>query len=207
MPARWLWLCLAATLTATTSACVPESDDACGPAMRYEAALYACVCTDDAVEVAGGCQRCAADEVPAAGVCACPPGEAKNPSGVCATVPGLGDPCDETRPCTDAVYDTCAGPDGATACTRTCTADADCTDTYVCADWEPAPYCRTYTGVGASCTSHADCATYDADFCGQGRCVVNDCTVGIDECPRGQSCCDLSAFGAGTICLPPGACP
>ncbi len=201
---RWLLLLLTA---ATTLGCHVDTEQACGPAMRYDAELFGCVCTDDAIQTEGGCEPCAPDEIPVAGACACPAGEAKDGNNVCVAVPGLGDSCDASRPCTDAVYNLCAGPEGNTTCTRLCAVDEDCTDTYVCADWEPTPSCRTYTGVLASCAVSADCAGYDADTCLQGYCLVTGCTVGVEDCPRGMECCDLSAFALGTACVPPGVCP
>lgn len=181
-----------------------DSDDLCGTAMRYDEAANACVCDDDAIAVTGGCQRCAADEVPTAGVCACPPGESKDGNGHCATVPGLGDTCDAATPCTDAVYGLC-GTQG--TCTRTCATDDDCPQAYTCADWEPAPSCRTFSGVGDTCAGPEDCAGNDAAFCAQDTCAVAGCTLGVDDCPRGSVCCDFSAFGIGTMCSSPELCP
>jgi hypothetical protein len=123
-------------------------------------------------------------------------------------VPGLGDDCDADHACTDAVYDTCAETStGSFTCTRACVTDDDCPAAYTCADWEPEPYCRVFTGVGVACDGPADCAGFDADLCGEGTCAVDGCTVGIDECPRGTECCDLSQYGVGTVCVPLGACP
>jgi hypothetical protein len=127
---------------------------------------------------------------------------------VCAALPGLGDSCDGDHPCIDATYDMCAETSiGAFTCTRGCATDDDCPGAYTCADWEAEPYCREFTGVGTACTTSDDCAGLDADFCIQGYCVIDGCTVGVDECPRGMACCDLSAYGIGTLCIPPESCP
>ncbi|HEX3760708.1 MAG TPA: hypothetical protein VHW23_18465 [Kofleriaceae bacterium] len=177
--------------------------------MTYLEAAGACVCDADAIPVTGGCQRCAADEVVAAGKCACPSGETKNALGVCATVAGLGDACDTaTAPCTDATYSYCATKGSATAgtCTKACTSNADCDAAYTCATWEAQPYCRTFEGLGDSCTSQADC-TGDAQFCDTFQthsCIVAGCSLTADDCPRGQTCCDFSGFGLGNLCA--GAC-
>ena len=130
----------------------------------------------------------------------------KNGGGVCAVVLGFGSPCSDSIECTNPSYDYCAVRDGVGSCTSRCAADTECAATYVCADWEPTPSCRTFTGYGATCVVPADCASYDAAFCGQGHCVVQGCTMGTDDCPRDTACCDFSNYGIGTLCVPAGSC-
>jgi hypothetical protein len=191
------------------SACVYDSSQRCGPAMTYVEAAHACVCDANAVAVVGGCTPCAADEVAAAGKCACPTGQTKNAENQCRIVAGLGDACDtQTQACTSAAYPYCAPGDTGTAgtCTKTCASNADCDPAYTCATWEAQPYCRTFEGAGASCASAADC-TGDANSCDTFQthtCVVADCSVTKNDCPRGTMCCDFSSLGFGTVCA--GAC-
>lgn len=174
--------------------------------MYFADDLGVCVCDNDAVPDGGACTACADDEIVAGAMCACAPGATKNESDVCTTVQGFGSPCTESSGCTNPSYDYCAVRGGAGTCTNQCAADADCPATYVCADWEATPSCRTFTGYGATCTAPADCAGYDATLCTQGHCVVHGCTVGIDDCPRDTKCCDFSSYGLGTLCAPAGAC-
>jgi hypothetical protein len=195
---------------ATLGACI-EDADRCGPNMSYDVAVDTCVCAENAIATAGGCTPCADDEVVFGTTCGCPTGMAKNDSNVCTTVAGLGDACDESTPCGDATYSYCApSTGGATAgtCTKTCTTDDDCGASFTCATWEAQPFCREFSGVGASCSAQGDCAAFDAQACDMVQshsCVVAGCSVDDDNCPRGTTCCDLSAYGAGTICM--GACP
>lgn len=200
-------LSLLIPLTALTAGCVFDADERCGENMNYAADLHSCICAENAISVPGACTACADDEVVENNACACPAGEVKNDVGICATVAGLGDPCDTqtSNSCADATYNYCAatGAGSAGVCTSTCTVDADCGTTYTCADWEPVPYCRPFTGVGRSCTSQADCAGLDAALCDtqlSHSCIVGGCTVEGDECPRSQECCDYTSFGFGFIC-------
>ncbi|MCE9573824.1 MAG: hypothetical protein K8W52_11780 [Deltaproteobacteria bacterium] len=173
--------------------------------MQYVAELAACVCAPNAIAVPGGCQACAEDEVVSDNQCVCPAGEVKNDVGVCARVPGLGDPCDPSgNTCTDAVYNYCAATSATTGtCTNRCTSDTDCGTTGTCADWEAEPYCRTFSGVGKSCTQQSDCAGLDASSCDtvlSHTCIVAGCTVTGNECPRNQICCDYTSYGFGLLC-------
>jgi hypothetical protein len=200
---------LAALTGLVAGACIYDSDHRCGPAMTYVDAIRTCVCNDDAIAVPGGCQVCAADEVPVGGSCACRAGQTKNADNLCVVVAGLGDPCDtQSSPCTDAMYSYCDVRHGGTAgtCANRCASNDECGAAYTCATWEPAPYCRTFDGAGATCASPSDC-TGDAKFCDTfttHSCVVSDCSLTDHDCPRGTLCCDFSGFGLGTLCA--GAC-
>jgi hypothetical protein len=207
---RWsAALLVVALIGPVAGACLYDPGQRCGPAMQYVAAADACVCDRNAVPVAGGCQVCAADEIPSGGKCVCPPGETRTAQGACAKVAGLGDPCDTaSTPCTDATYSFCATKGSGTAgtCTRACTASSDCDAAYTCATWDAHPHCRTFEGLGDSCTSPADC-TGDAQFCDTFQthtCIVAGCSLTTNDCPRGQTCCDFSSFGIGNLCA--GAC-
>jgi hypothetical protein len=135
------------------------------------------------------------------GVCMCDPDTVAD-GGSCRVLPGLGAACDAATACDDS-YPVC----WRSSCTKTCAADTDCPDSYVCADWETTPVCRTFTGFGASCVGPEDCASFDANACLQGHCGVVGCTVGVDDCPRDTKCCDFSALGFGTVCAPAEYCP
>jgi hypothetical protein len=189
--------------------CVYDSSQRCGPAMTFVEATNACVCDSNAIAVVGGCQPCAADEVPAGGTCACAAGQTKSADNVCVTVAGLGDPCDTaTSPCTDAKYSYCAvhGTGTAGICTKACASNTDCDAAYTCATWEAHPSCRTFAGVGASCTATTDCVG-DANFCDTfvtHTCAISGCSLTANDCPRGTLCCDFSGYGLGHLCA--GAC-
>ena len=197
---------VAALVATVLTGCVYTEDEACGPNMRFAAELGVCLCNDDAILEGRGCTACAADEVVVGAVCACAPGEAKGEDGLCGVVQGFGAPCDATTSCTSATYGYCSVRGGIGSCTNRCAVDTDCPASYMCADWEPTPSCRTFTGYGATCAGPADCASYDASFCIQGHCTVHGCTVGTDDCPRDTMCCDFSTYGIGTLCAPAGSC-
>ena len=194
------------TAAALAGGCVYNADERCGPAMSYDAALGACACDSDAVPTGLGCTPCAPDEVVVGGACACPTGTAKNDANVCEVVVGLGDACTGSASCTSAPYDYCApATAGSTAntCTSECASDADCGAAYTCATWEAHPYCRTFTGLGKSCASGADCAGLDAAYCESAQshvCLVSSCSLTASDCPRGTQCCDFSNYGLGTLC-------
>jgi hypothetical protein len=175
--------------------------------MRYDGVIAVCLCADNAVSEPGGCRACADDEIVVGDACACAPNQTKNPAGVCAAAPGLGVSCDAANPCSDAIYDFCAVRGGVGSCANRCTTDTDCPASYVCADWEAVPSCRTFTGYGMTCAAPDGCASFDANTCLQGYCVVHGCTVGTDDCPRDTKCCDFSGFGLGTVCAPAENCP
>jgi hypothetical protein len=37
-------------------------------------------------------------------------------------------------------------------------------------------------------------------------CQVDNCTVAPNNCYTGYDCCDLTAFGLNTLCVPEGMC-
>jgi hypothetical protein len=53
----------------TAAACVYDADRRCGPAMRFDVGLDACVCEDTAVVDGLGCKACAEDEIAVDGSC------------------------------------------------------------------------------------------------------------------------------------------
>jgi hypothetical protein len=66
------------------------------------------------------------------------------------------------------------------------------------------------TGEDQQCSTPADCAGFEADFCDNvvtGTCLVQGCTLAPDNCFTGKECCDLSSFGLPiTLCVAAGAC-
>jgi hypothetical protein len=132
---------------------------------------------------AAGCvddDRCGPNQVLEDGVCLCADG----------TVPP-GDGAGDCEPAPDAQP---AASDAAP-----CGGDAGC------ADASTLP-----TGLGASCSSSADCAAYEATYCESFQshtCQVEGCTLEPDDCYPGSICCDLTAFGMPTLCVPEGQCP
>ena len=186
--------------------CVYDADDRCGPAMKYDAIANVCTCADNAVADGLGCRSCAPDEVTSNGACTCASGEAKNAGGICERVAGFGDACTTASDCSNAKYSLCApatAGSSAGTCTSTCTTDDDCAASQTCATWEAQPYCRDYKGLGKSCSAQEDCAGTDATTCDtilSHQCIVTDCSLDSPACPRGTQCCDLSAFGFGTMC-------
>jgi hypothetical protein len=212
---RGTFFCIFGVALGALGGCAIDDGDECGPSMVYSEELRTCLCLDNAIEIEGGCQQCADTEVVdrASNQCVCPEGQVKVDGGICQQVAGLGDDCNATDlSCQDTVYSLCAMREGASTgyCTRACAEDVDCDDGYTCADWEAEPYCRSYTGLGQSCESSADCAGTDAAACDTVQthtCLVADCSLELDDCPRGTGCCDLSSYGAGTLCIPVEACP
>jgi hypothetical protein len=59
------------------------------------------------------------------------------------------------------------------------------------------------TGAGEPCTSHDECAGFDASYCGMGSCLVQTCATGENACGSDTACCDYSALSTGfSLCLP-----
>lgn len=64
-------------------------------------------------------------------------------------------------------------------------------------------------GLGMSCSSNDDCADTEATFCDtfmSHTCQVQGCSLDPNDCYEGAACCDFSAYGLGTLCVP-GGCP
>jgi hypothetical protein len=194
-------------LMVAAGGCVYDANNLCGPNMKYDTALEACSCADNAIVDGLGCRPCPADEVVVAGSCGCAPGSAKNAGDVCERISGLGDACESASDCTNPSFAYCAPGVAGSTCTSSCTDDSGCGDAYTCATWEAQPYCREFVGLGATCTSQADCAGTDATFCDTYQshtCLVAGCSLDNGACPRGTMCCDFSQYGFGTLCA--GAC-
>ena len=213
-PKARYWAGLLAVLGALTSACVYDASDRCGPhQVMYKD--QSCVCDASSAPTATGCVVCSADEVPGATGCTCKPGYSRpQADAACELAPiGLGAPCDANTPCADAEFDNCeTGADGKGYCTDTgCSSSADCSGGYAC-DTQPSPsVCRRPPlGLGMSCTANADCADTEATYCDSFQshsCLVQGCSLSLDDCFSGWECCDLSAFGVPQpLCVAQGAC-
>lgn len=131
----------------------------------------------------------------------------------CELVPdALGRMCDPAVPSCDSEYPTChASEDSAGYCTNECATSEECTGGFVCDTSTEPGYCqRPPTGVGRSCASSADCASFEATYCETLQshvCLVEGCTKSPNTCFQGQDCCDLTVVGLPTLCVPAGTCP
>ena len=90
---RWprvpaILLFVTAVLSVASTACLYDSNNRCGTAMKYVDAVDACVCDDNAIAVVGGCQACPEGQVPDATGAACKPATAAAaPAATCETEP------------------------------------------------------------------------------------------------------------------------
>ena len=193
-------------------ACYYDEEHRCGENMVFNADAHICLCDAKSIKSGGGCKRCPSGLEPAGDKCVCPAGMHQDDAGMCEETLGLGDTCDNDHPCTDAIYDYCAmQPDASEGtCTKRCTKDADCDETYTCADWEDMPYCKLFAGVGTSCTMPGPddpVCDGDAHFCFMGQCFVTGCKPSdkheTDDCPKDRKCCDVAALTMGAV---PTAC-
>jgi hypothetical protein len=158
---------------------------------------------------------CGDNEVVSGGACVCVEGYTR-PSAGEACVPvvaGLGDACDTTlAPCAG-TYSYCHVTESTSGyCTATgCTSTEECEQGYACERDTSPSYCRRPPiGLGAPCESNAECAGTEATLCDTRftkTCMVQGCSLSPDDCFEGWSCCDLTALGVGTVCVPEGECP
>jgi hypothetical protein len=196
------------------SGCIFNPDERCGENQVYDQASLGCKCVPTAIASATGCTPCGANEEPVAGKCSCKTGYKLGATGVCEVSQSLQNTaCTPGAACADAKYSRCApGPAGTGYCTNPCTGAAGCeTAGWVCTTWEATPYCkRPPTGVGTSCTTQAQCASFDANVCETTQakaCIVTGCMVTPNTCSGGMACCDYAKVGGPTICVAPGTCP
>jgi hypothetical protein len=172
----WLLLC---------GACLYDPDDRCGDDRHLEGRV--CVCNAGSEERNGVCEAALPD----------------------AGAGGPGADCAADEDCEAAEHSICKRtPSGGGYCTRAeCASDEDCPQSFFCvSDVSPSFCSRPPTGQGESCSSSADCQSFDATFCGVGdprgaTCWVPDCTD--DSCEPGYMCFDLSQLlpGAPKACV------
>ena len=169
--------------------------------------------------MSGGClydadHRCGDDRHLDGRVCVCNAGT-REQNGVCVmAVPdaGAGAPgaeCKQDEDCEADEHRLCKRTaSGGGYCTRSeCAANEDCPQSFFCVTDAAPSFCsRPPTGQGEHCSSSADCAGFDATFCGVGdprgaTCWVPDCTDG--SCEPGYMCYDLSQLlpGAPKACV------
>ena len=206
---RGLAIVLVAGALLTLYACgYYDEDDRCGENMVFNEDAHICLCDSKSIKQGGGCERCPSGREPAGDKCVCPTGMHEDDAGMCEQTLGLGDTCDDDSPCTDMVYDYCAKkPDASEGtCTKRCTNDADCDETYTCADWEDMPYCKLFAGAGTSCTMPGPddpMCTDDAPYCFIGQCFVTGCKVTenhvTEDCPKDRKCCDVGTLTMGAV--------
>jgi hypothetical protein len=213
--ARRPWLAWAGLALVLASGCLYDSGSRSDRSQRFDPDSGVCVCKDNTIAGDHGCVACAEHELAQGGSCVCDTGYSRPPAGgPCAVIPqNLGAHCDPAAPSCDASYPTChalAASDG--YCTSSgCATNDDCTGGYACDTSVSPSYCqRPPTGVGQSCASSADCASYEASYCETLQshvCLVQGCSKSPDDCFSGNQCCDLSGFGLPFLCVPTGTCP
>lgn len=188
--------------------CLLDADLECGPNQILDD-HNVCVCAPNAVVSTDEplrCLSCPAGEFPVAGRCDCPSGFGRNSLGACVAIPpGLGASCVNAMSCTKSPYLHCAAVASGGYCTSTgCATDSDCILDYRCDVSASSPFCRRAPrGQGTPCQSSAECASTDAKLClpTQNYCVVQGCSIGGNDCPGKNLCCDLSPYGLSTVCL------
>lgn len=189
------------------------SGDPCGPHQVQIIDVHViCVCEPNAVIDADmrGCTPCGKDEVVLDNMCACKPGFIKPGPGEACAETSIGASCTSAADCqTDFPY--CVGAaDGAGYCTSTdCASNADCPSNWSCETDGDTSYChKPPSGLGESCQSSSDCASFEASFCEtlqSHTCVVGNCAKSASICPNEWGCCDYSALlGAPlSVCVTP----
>jgi hypothetical protein len=130
-----------------------------------------------------------------------------------AALTALGRSCDPAaNTCSEVPYDHCQGGGATAYCTSTdCTASDECESGYACNTAGNPSFCqRPPIGLGQACAGPADCAGTEATWCDTfmtHQCVVQGCSVALQDCFGDGVCCDLSRFGVpAPLCVPPGAC-
>lgn len=207
----------------TLSGCVYDSEHRCGPhqVLKMGNVEY-CACDEYSVSTSNGCTPCGSNEVAGPSGCQCASGYGKlSTDGPCTlgadsgpladsgmpTAAGLGASCDPvTNPCSDSKYNYCfVEPSKPGYCTSRCASELECSDGYACDVKTTPSVCRKPPqGLGKPCSSSSDCAGTEATFCDlvvTRSCVVEGCSLAVNDCFTGYACCDLSKYGlAKTIC-------
>lgn len=215
-----LALCGLAVL-GVAAGCVYDGSDRCSANQVFTDGTCVCASGFGFDAGAGACVVCGEHEEVVSGVCTCTSGWVRDAaSKQCVPdFPGLGDACAATTACTYAEFPACHVPaSGKGYCTtEACASDDDCRGGYRCDLTGATSYCRRPTiGEGTTCTSDADCASFEAVWCAIGvtprACAQRDCTLdSTADCFVGEICCDMAAYAAfgvpATLCTPPTACP
>lgn len=156
-----------------------------------------CVCEPNAVFAPRGygCIPCGENEEVQNGLCACKAGFSKATTDAACAMSQAGAACSATEPC-GAEFPYCATGG---YCSRTgCTTAADCPGGWSCELDGSTHFCRRPpTGVGVSCTSSADCAGFEANYCETlmaHTCMLFGCAAKAVTCPNEWACCDFSSL-------------
>ncbi|MBN1605986.1 MAG: hypothetical protein JW940_05105 [Polyangiaceae bacterium] len=215
-PAALRAAALCGLLVVGSGACVYDPENQCSDGqVLYQDGSERCVCDSSSMWTPQGCVPCGKHETAGPGGCVCVEGFVRtSEASACEPAPkGLGTACDpEATPCVDATYDYCFvdAPKPGYCTTQGCTGDDDCPSGYGCDSSVSPSVCRMAPdGLGKACESDADCEGTEAPYCdtfASHTCLVPGCTVTPDNCFRGYECCDLSAYGMGTLCVPQGGC-
>jgi hypothetical protein len=164
------WALPFASLLATS--CLFDPDQRCGEGQEYDEELDACLCAGGSTPTADGCVPCGRNEVAGAAGCECKAGFER-----------VEERCRRAAPMAEP-----ATPDGGGASEPAPEGEPDA----------PAPSAGPM-GLGEPCTSPADCAGTEAEFCDSFvtmSCLVMGCELGGSDCPPGYGCQDLSMLGA-----------
>ncbi|HTV24216.1 MAG TPA: hypothetical protein VMG12_36240 [Polyangiaceae bacterium] len=209
---RWLRWALACLLA---PGCVLDTDDRCGPYEVVYGDDERCVCVNGAAYTPTGCVPCGDFEVAGVTGCVCADGYARpTPEEPCSrqTQGDAGSACSVDAECTNPSYPHCERrASGAGYCTsQGCTTSEACAEGFDCITSASPSVCRLPPeGAGRACTAAADCAGSEALFCDTFQshtCLVQDCSLDVDDCFPGLECCSV-APGVPNICIPSGACP
>ena len=87
----------------------------------------------------------------------------------------------------------------------TCASNDDCEEDQYCDLSLESPSCvMTPSGVGQPCTSHDDCANFQADYCDatiSQICLVQGCDIQLENCSPGYKCCDFHGLADWDVSL------
>lgn len=203
---RALWSALAVV----AAGCVLDTDDRCGPNQVAFEGDERCVCAPGSAYTPDGCVPCGSNEVESPTGCICEVGFTRGDDGACAEVSGgIGTLCTTDAECLNPTYPHCQASPGGSYCTaQNC--DAGCDGGFACNLAGSPSYCqRPSTGVGVPCTSDADCAGNDANYCElfvSRTCLVRDCSVAPESCFTGSECCSFPGTPIPNLCLAEGLC-
>lgn len=191
--ARWLGITVAtASVSLTAPSCLYDDSKVCGDDLEVYGDNERCICPEGSVYTPDGCITCGEHQIVQGTQCVCEEGyEPTGPGGACEEVP----------PSTGGAGGDGGSGDGSCATSDDCDGDAECNNAGLCVS--------PPSGLLQSCAGPEDCAGNDADFCDtfvQMACLVQNCTVTPNDCSAGFDCCDLSAFGLPTLCIPEGEC-
>lgn len=205
-----------------TASCIVDGSRCDAHQVELHGNFAICVCEPDAVFNASGagCTPCGENETALNGACTCKEGFARPAADAGCVASTVGAACSAATPCSSTEYPFCVTTTaGDGYCSREgCASNADCPTDYTCEAGASARYCkRPLTGLGAACTSSADCAGFEASYCEAFQthtCILQGCANGAASCPNEWACCDFSSLlGAPfSICASPstltgGSCP